>query len=63
MFSVELSSNVTDPADLAAHAERGPYTLEEVVELCKALEADATLRDEPGFIKGWVKADGSYRLQ
>ncbi len=40
----------------------GPATLEEIVETCKALGVSAELRDEPGFTKGRVEADGNYRL-
>ena len=39
-----------------------PQTLDEVVETCRALGVTATLKDEPGFTKGHVDADGTYRL-
>ena len=38
-------------------------TLEEICDLCKEFEAKATLRDESGWIKGFVDRDGNYRLQ
>lgn len=39
-----------------------PQTLDEVVNTCRAFGVAATLKDEPGFTKGHVDADGAYRL-
>jgi hypothetical protein len=37
--------------------------LQAIIDHCTALEVDAQLFDEAGFRKGWVHADGNYRLQ
>lgn len=39
-----------------------PQTLEEVRETCQACSVSATLKDEAGFVRGWVQADGSWSL-
>ena len=36
--------------------------LEAIRANCKRLSVDADLYDAAGFRKGWVKADGNYRL-
>lgn len=46
----------------ALNAMDGLCTLDEVRENCIALTCEADLYDEPGFRRGWVHADGSYRL-
>lgn len=49
--------------ELMACNDANPYTLQEIIEICQAVPCDADLYDEAGFPKGWVHADGSYRLQ
>lgn len=58
----KITAETDEPARNAINAMEGPQTLAEVIENCKLLDVDAELRDEPGFVVGWVKADGSYRL-
>lgn len=36
-------------------------SLEEAAELAKAHKEDATVYDEPGFVRGYVKATGDWR--
>ncbi len=38
-------------------------SVESVIENCRQYECDADLFDAAGFRKGWVHADGNYRLQ
>ena len=37
-------------------------SLEDVINNCKAYACEAKLYDATGFAKGWVHADGAYRL-
>lgn len=60
-YAIPTTATATLADTLRALAE-SPATLEDVVETCRELEVDATLRDEPGSVRGWVRADGSYRL-
>lgn len=39
-----------------------PLTLAQVIEACKAEQVGAVLRDEAGFQRGAVTADGNWRL-
>ena len=36
-------------------------TLEEAAKIAEELGQDATVYDEPGFVKGYVKANGDWR--
>lgn len=38
-------------------------TLEEICDMCGEYGVKATLKDENGWVKGWVETDGTYRLQ
>lgn len=42
--------------------EMGPVSLEEIRVACVDLKLDATLYDAAGWTRGWVRADGSWRL-
>jgi hypothetical protein len=54
-----------DPATAGAldTSDGAPWALEDVIEACKAYRVSATLRDEPGFLRGRVDASGDYRLE
>lgn len=41
----------------------GPLELSDVTDVCSCYRVGATLRDEQGSVRGWVEADGNYRLQ
>lgn len=36
--------------------------LADAIELACNFDATITLRDEPGFVRGWVHPDGSWQL-
>lgn len=57
-----ITANTDEPTRDAVAAIDYPQTLEDVLETCKALGVGATLRDEPGFVRGHVKSDGTYAL-
>jgi hypothetical protein len=40
-----------------------PQELESIIDNCTTIGCDADLYDAAGFRKGWVHADGTYRLQ
>lgn len=48
--------------DTIQHLETEGVTLEEVIENCASCHCNAALYDAQGFVKGWVHADGDYRL-
>jgi hypothetical protein len=58
-YSVSFTSNENVNAD----SYNGDLSLNETIETCKQLNTTATLYDENGCVRGWVKADGSYKLQ
>jgi hypothetical protein len=39
-----------------------PCDLETICDACVCAALTATLYDEQGFVRGWVQADGNYRL-
>ena len=57
-----LTADIDEPTRDTIAAIDYPQTLDEIVETCRALGVAATLKDEPGFTKGHVDADGAYRL-
>lgn len=48
--------------DESVRLSTGRRTLKQVVSACVELGVGATLRDEAGFVRGHVKADGRYSL-
>lgn len=54
-----------DPATAGAldTSDGAPWSLDDVIEACKTYHVSATLRDEPGFLRGRVDANGDYRLE
>jgi hypothetical protein len=57
-----LTADIDEPTRNTIGAIDYPQTLDEIVETCRSLGVAATLKDEPGFTKGHVDADGAYRL-
>jgi len=58
--------SLPDTADESARntvSDCGEQTLADIIETCQATGARATLHDAAGFRRGWVHADGSYRLR
>lgn len=58
----KITADTDEPTRNAIAAIDYPQTLNDVRETCEALGVSATLRDEPGFVRGFVKSDGSYAL-
>jgi hypothetical protein len=56
------NENTTLEEHNSVEALPGEDELDEIVENCKALNVAADLYDAGGFRRGWVHADGSYRL-
>lgn len=57
-----ITADTDEPTRDSIAAIDHPQTLDDVRETCQALGLDATLRDEPGFVRGHVKRDGTYAL-
>ena len=47
---------------MALNEDENASDFEAIRENCTLLGVDADLYDAAGFRKGWVKADGGYRL-
>ena len=58
-----ITADTDEPTRNSIAAIDYPQTLDDVRETCQALGVDATLRDEPGFVRGYVKSDGTYALR
>lgn len=58
-----ITADTDEPTRNSIAAIDYPQTLDDVRETCKALGLDALLRDEPGFVRGYVHSDGTYALR
>lgn len=62
-YSIREDLAEGDALWLADQSGDGPLDLADVTDVCATYKIEATLYDEPGFVRGWVHSDGSYRLQ
>lgn len=56
------NENSTESERNTIEALQGENDLESIIKNCVDLRAEADLYDAPGFRRGWVHADGSYKL-
>lgn len=55
-----LTLDNSDTHSLSDESNHEVESLEEAAEIAKTYDCDGTVRDEPGFVKGYVKADGTW---
>lgn len=57
-----IAADTDDPTRDSLAAIDYPQTLDDVRETCRTLGVSATLRDEPGFVRGYVNSSGDHLL-
>lgn len=63
-YQISVTPRSAAAQDWVTHATEDDLvcTLASARDLARDLESPIVLRDEPGFIRGYVDADGGYRL-
>ena len=57
-----LTAETDEPTRNSLAAIDYPQTLGDVRDTCRNLGVSATLRDEPGFVRGYVNSIGDHSL-
>lgn len=61
-YVIQWRASTAEGRDWITHQAPPWATLAEIVDVCKEHGVEATLYDESGCVKGWVHADGNWRL-
>jgi len=58
----KITADTDEPTRNSLAAIDYPQTLGDVRDTCRNLGVSATLRDEPGFVRGYVNSIGDHSL-
>jgi hypothetical protein len=62
IYREDIDATTLEDHDAIQQLPTEDVTLDDVIEACETYHVDAELYDAAGFRKGWVHADGNYRL-